>query len=226
MTDPEAVQKRADELRGECAGAPVFQWFARRELTREAKTQARPEDVAEVESVMRDAWIADRNGPGSAVAAMAIIARYGTPPLAAGSTNARNPTDRRLIIEKGGYRPSESGPAKPPTSRGLANDAYRPMTSGPKHPPAAVALGTGLTAEQEAVFAAALVWLKVPGTPGSANDLIDAIAAYRDSIAPALVDPVEVGLRAAANLGFAYNTHAVETAIRAALAAAEANNGN
>ena len=101
MTDPEAVQKRADELRGECAGAPVFQWFARRELTREAKTQARPEDVAEVESVMRDAWIADRNGPGSAVAAMAIIARYGTPPLAAGSTNARNPTDRRLIIEKG-----------------------------------------------------------------------------------------------------------------------------
>ena len=45
-------------------------------------------------------------------------------------------SDNRLIIERGGYRPSTSGPAAPP---GKMQDGYRPTTSGPLKPPATMA---------------------------------------------------------------------------------------
>jgi len=45
-------------------------------------------------------------------------------------------TDPRMIIEKGGYRPSTSGPTSPPTNVPKPlNEGYRPSHSGPSTPP-------------------------------------------------------------------------------------------
>ncbi len=45
--------------------------------------------------------------------------------------------DRRLIIEKGGYRPETAGSTKPPAMRpGPLERGYRPTTDGPAQPPA------------------------------------------------------------------------------------------
>ena len=44
--------------------------------------------------------------------------------------------DRRLIIEKGGYRPETSGPARPPIRSDKAlHSGYRPTSAGPARPP-------------------------------------------------------------------------------------------
>ena len=45
--------------------------------------------------------------------------------------------DRRLIIEKGGYRPQTAGSTKPPATQGEAlKKGYRPTVDGPAQPPA------------------------------------------------------------------------------------------
>lgn len=92
MTEPtaEAVQARREELEREfirdARGCDTFaNFYARRELTREAATRARPEDVEALAGLLHHTWRSHEfDGLKQTIDAMAaaVIARYGVPPAA------------------------------------------------------------------------------------------------------------------------------------------------